>query len=107
MYYVDSEGSCIEGNAFAVGSGGTYAYSVLDSLNIPQYLSSNPSPEDLDATEAIFREKALDRALWAVRHATYRDGYSGGYLNLLEINSTGVHHLRRIDCRLLDISSQR
>ena len=106
---MDSDGSCVEGNVFSVGSGSTHAYPVIDALDItnPGLSSTSHSDGDdsLDAANALLRDKVIDQALWAVRHATYRDGHSGGYLNLLEVNATGVHHLRRIDCRLLDISS--
>jgi len=33
LYYVDSEGACIQGNLFCVGSGAQFAYAVLDSAN--------------------------------------------------------------------------
>lgn len=107
LFYVDQDGSCVEGNVFSVGSGSTHAYPVIDSLDITDPKPSSTSDDDdiLVTADALLRDKVIDQALWAVRHATYRDGYSGGYLNLLEVNATGVHHLRRIDCRLLDISS--
>ena len=31
LYYVDSEGSCVEGDIFCVGSGARLAYAILDS----------------------------------------------------------------------------
>ena len=31
LYYLDNDGNRIEGERFAIGSGGTYAYGVLDS----------------------------------------------------------------------------
>ncbi len=42
-------------------------------------------------------DQAVDRAVWAVRHATARDGYSGGWINVVVVNSTGVFHVKRID----------
>ncbi len=88
VYYVDNEGSCVEGDLFCVGSGSMSAYSVLDSI---------------EQLKDVQKEKAIDSALWAVKHATYRDGFSGGYINVIEVNSTGVFHLKRVDCRSLRI----
>jgi len=31
LYYVDNDGTRLKGNLFAVGSGSTYAYGVLDT----------------------------------------------------------------------------
>ncbi len=43
------------------------------------------------------REFAISTAVRAVKHATLRDGFSGGYINVLEVNSTGIHHILRVD----------
>jgi 20S proteasome alpha/beta subunit len=86
VFHVDSEGICVEGDLFCVGSGSALAYSVLDSV---------------DKLKDISKEKAIESAVWAVKHATHRDGFSGGYINVVEVNSTGVFHLKRIDCRTL------
>jgi 20S proteasome subunit beta 5 len=80
---VDDSGSCVQGNLFSVGSGSLLAYSILDSK-----LSSFSS-----------KDEAINAALSAVKHATYRDGFSGGYINVLEVNETGIFHLYRTDCR--------
>lgn len=53
--------------------------------------------------DSLELETVIDRAIWAVRHATHRDGYSGGYINAVLVNSTGIFHMKRIDCRLLPI----
>lgn len=92
VYYVDSEGTCVEGDLFCVGSGSQSAYSVLDS--------SPPLP-------CLRLDEALDTALWAVRHATMRDGFSGGYINVLVINSTGIFPVKRVDCSKMPISLRR
>jgi 20S proteasome alpha/beta subunit len=89
VYYVDSEGSCVEGDMFCVGSGSQIAYTVLDSVVL----------------RALTKEEALHTALWAVKHATHRDGFSGGYINVLEVNSTGIFHVQRVDCRDLTVLS--
>lgn len=31
LYYLDNDGNRIEGERFAIGSGGTYAYGILDT----------------------------------------------------------------------------
>lgn len=79
LFYLDSAGNCVEGPCFCVGSGATLAYAVLDA-------------EDLTS---LSLEAALDTAAWAVRHATHRDGFSGGFINVFRINSTGCHHVYR------------
>ena len=90
VYYVDSNGVCLKGNVFSVGSGSSLAYSIIDS-----------SWSDLQKTFNL--TQAVDLAVWAIRHATYRDSYSGGYINIIHLNSSGVHHIKRIDSRRLSI----
>ena len=65
MFYVDSDGTRLEGNLFSVGSGSTFAYGVLDS----EYR--------FDMTT----EEAIDLGRRAIYHATHRDAYSGGSIN--------------------------
>jgi len=89
LYYVDSDGSCVKGTVFCVGSGSQLAYSVLDDEK--ENLSNLPL------------QQAVQLATWAVRHAAHRDGFSGGYINIVHINATGCHHIRRIDSRLLSV----
>lgn len=123
LFYVDSEGSCLPGDLFCVGSGSTFAYSILDAV----YKSGNGNIDDeavqirsdksnsdgsgysrLTVTTSCLSDmdfhKAVDTALWAVRHATLRDGFSGGYINVLQVNATGVHHIRRVDSRAMQLN---
>ena len=88
IYYVDSEGNLVSGDVFCVGSGATLAYAVLDSTK--------------DLKHMCMHESA-DLALWAIRHATHRDGYSGGYINVYCIDETGVCQINRIDSKDLKI----
>ena len=88
VYYVDSEGVCVPGKVFSVGSGSSLAYSVLDTA-LPGLIS--------DASTDL--SHAIDVAVTAVSQATYRDSFSGGFINVLRVNSTGIHHLRRADAR--------
>jgi 20S proteasome alpha/beta subunit len=49
-------------------------------------------------------DEAINIAIKAVRHATARDAYSGGYINVLQVNESGVHHLKRINARLMELN---
>jgi 20S proteasome subunit beta 5 len=73
LYYVDSNGSRIQGNLFCVGSGQTFAYGVLDA----EY------NYDLEVADALELGK---RSILA---ATHRDAYSGGYINLYHLKEDG------------------
>ena len=73
LYYVDSDGSRLSNNMFSVGSGSTFAYGVLDS----------GYREDLSV------EEAYDLGERAIYHATHRDAYSGGVVNLYHMKATG------------------
>lgn len=65
LFYVDSDGSRMEGDKFSVGSGSTFAYGVLDSFNVG----------------TLSFEDAIDVARRSIFHATHRDAYSGGSVN--------------------------
>jgi 20S proteasome subunit beta 5 len=65
LFYVDSDGSRLEGDKFSVGSGSTFAYGVLDSVEIHN----------------MNVEEAIDIARRSIFHATHRDAYSGGSVN--------------------------
>jgi len=73
IYYVDSDGTRLKGNRFCVGSGGTYAYGVLDS--------------GYDFNLSV--EEACELGRRAIYHATHRDAYSGGTVNVFHIAQTG------------------
>ncbi|KAI9209870.1 LMP7-like protein [Polychytrium aggregatum] len=82
LYYVDSDGQRLAGNLFSVGSGSTYAYGVLDAGYRP----------DLTAEEAI------DLGRRAIYHATFRDAYSGGRINVYHVKETGWEFISQTDC---------
>jgi 20S proteasome subunit beta 5 len=65
IFYVDSDGNRLKGDAFCVGSGQTFAYGVLDS----------GLRHDLTVDEAL----ALGRR--AILAAAHRDAFSGGSIN--------------------------
>lgn len=73
LYYVDSDGTRLTNNLFSVGSGSTYAYGVLDS----------GYKWELDVDDAY------DLGKRAIYHATHRDAYSGGVVNLYHMKETG------------------
>ena len=56
-------------DCFSVGSGSTYAYGVLDS-ELKYNISIN---------------EAIELGKRAIYHATHRDAYSGGYINVYHI----------------------
>ena len=69
-------------SGFSVGSGSTYAYGVLDS----EY------KYDMTVDEAI----SLGRR--AIYHATHRDAYSGGYVNVYHVKEGGWVNISHDDC---------
>lgn len=73
VYYVDSDGSRIEGKKFSVGSGSTYAYGILDTGY--RY--------DMSVEEA----SELGRR--AIYHATFRDAASGGTVSVYHVGPEG------------------
>lgn len=73
LYYVDDDGTRLHGHLFSVGSGSTYAYGILDTYYKP----------DLSVDEAI------DLGKRAIYHATHRDAYSGGVINVYHVQPTG------------------
>lgn len=81
LFYVDSDGSRMDGKLFSVGSGSTYAYGVLDA----NY------HWDLTAEEAI------DLGRRAIYHATHRDGASGGVCNLYHMKESGWEFISQTD----------
>lgn len=73
LFYVDSDGTRLTDKLFSVGSGSTYAYGVLDA----------GYRWDLSV------EEAHELARRAIYHATFRDAYSGGHINLYHMKETG------------------
>lgn len=73
IYYVDDSGVRIKGDMFAVGSGSTYAQGILDE----EY--------HFDMSE----EEAIALGIKAIRHATFRDAGSGGFIGVYLLTSDG------------------
>jgi 20S proteasome subunit beta 5 len=93
LFYVDNSCNCVPGDLFCVGSGAPLAYGILDTA----------APDGLHALPTL--AAAVDVAVRAIRQATYRDAFSGGYINVLHINATGIHQLLRTDSRTLALPS--
>ena len=85
LYYVDSDGTRLQGHKFSVGSGSTYAYGVLDRGYRP------------DLTD----EEAQDLGRRAIYHATHRDAYSGGTINVYHVKPDGWHKISSDDMMIL------
>eukprot|EP00696_Hemimastix_kukwesjijk_P005013 gnl/Hemi2/16394_TR5467_c0_g1_i1.p1 gnl/Hemi2/16394_TR5467_c0_g1~~gnl/Hemi2/16394_TR5467_c0_g1_i1.p1 ORF type:complete len:266 (-),score=84.78 gnl/Hemi2/16394_TR5467_c0_g1_i1:101-898(-) len=73
LYYVDSDANRMKYHRFSVGSGSPYAYGVLDA------------GYRFDLTE----EEAQDLGRRAIYHATHRDAFSGGVVNVFLVTAKG------------------
>uniref|UniRef100_A0A8C4MQN7 Proteasome subunit beta n=1 Tax=Equus asinus TaxID=9793 RepID=A0A8C4MQN7_EQUAS len=73
LYYVDENGTRLSGNMFSTGSGNSYAYGVMDS----GYRNN------------LSIEEAYDLGRRAIVHATHRDSYSGGVVNMYHMKEDG------------------
>jgi len=73
LHYVDSDGTRQKGQRFSVGSGATYAYGVLDS----------GYRFDMSV------EEACELGRRSIHHATHRDAYSGGAINVYLVEENG------------------
>lgn len=69
LYYCDDEGKRVKGDRFAVGSGGTYAYGVLDT-----HYDFN-----------LGLEEAVTLARRAISEATFMDSGSGGVVRVCHV----------------------
>jgi len=81
LFYVDSDGTRMEGNLFSVGSGSVFAYGVLDA----------------NYRYDMTPEEAFDLGRRAIYHATHRDAYSGGINNLYWMKETGWEFMGAVD----------
>lgn len=73
IFYVDNTGVRIKGDIFAVGSGGTFALGILDN----------------ERRYSMTEDEAIALGIKAIRHATFRDAYSGGFINVYVITRDG------------------
>lgn len=77
LYYIDDDATRLRGRLFAVGSGGTFAYGVLDTNY--RY--------DMSLDEAV----AL--GIRSISSATYRDSASGGVVRVYHVTNQGTWNL--------------
>jgi len=82
LHYVDSDGTRLKGRLFSVGSGSTYAYGVLDT----------------SYRQDMSWEEAQELGRRAIYHATHRDSYSGGTVNVYKIDKDGWRKVSSDDC---------
>lgn len=73
LYYVDDNGCRLSGAMFSTGCGNSYAYGVMDS----------GYRDDLTV------EEAYELGRRGIAHATHRDAYSGGVVNLYHMKADG------------------
>jgi len=73
LYYIDNDAARIPGQLFAVGSGGTFAYGVLDT----QYRYK------------MTIEEAKTLGIRAIASATYKDSASGGVVRVYHVTNNG------------------
>ncbi|XP_001379947.1 proteasome subunit beta type-11 [Monodelphis domestica] len=85
LFYVYSDGTLLSGDVFSVGSGSPYAYGVMDR------------GYRYDMTI----EEAYTLARQAVAHATRRDAYSGGSVDLYHVKASGWERVSREDACVL------
>jgi len=81
LFYVDNDGTRLKGNLFSVGSGSTYAYGVLDS----------------GYSYELSVDEAIELGRRSIYHATHRDAYSGGYINVYHVHEDGWTKISRDD----------
>jgi 20S proteasome subunit beta 5 len=73
LYYIDDDATRLRGRLFAVGSGGTFAYGVLDT----QYRWD------------MSLEDAVDLGIRAIASATFKDSASGGVVRVYHVTNAG------------------
>ena len=77
LYYIDNDATRLRGKLFAVGSGGTFAYGVLDTNY--RY--------DLTLDEAV------KLGIRAIASATFKDSASGGVVRIYHVTNNGDWNL--------------
>lgn len=73
LYFLNDDGTRLEGRLFSIGSGSMYAYGVLDS-----YYKFDMSDEE-----------AVELGVRAIYHATHKDSGSGGVVRVYHIHEGG------------------
>lgn len=73
LYYVDDNGTRLSGRMFSTGCGSSFAYGVVDS----------------GYREDMTVEEAYELGRRGIAHATHRDAYSGGVVNMYHMQEDG------------------
>ena len=73
LYYIDNDATRLRGSLFAVGSGGTFAYGVLDT----------------NYRYDMTKEEAVALGIRAIASATYKDSASGGVVRVYHVTNEG------------------
>lgn len=77
LYYIDNDATRLRGSLFAVGSGGTFAYGVLDTQH----------RWDMTVDEAV------KLGIRAITSATFKDSASGGVVRVYHVTNEGSWRL--------------
>merc|ERR1719393_565040 len=73
LYYIDNDATRLKGKLFAVGSGGTFAYGVLDT----------------NYRYDMTLDEAVQLGIRAITSATYKDSASGGVVRVYHVTNQG------------------
>ena len=74
LYYIDNDATRVRGRLFAVGSGGTFAYGVLDT----------------NYRYDMTLDEAVKLGIRAITSATYKDSASGGIVRVYHVTNNGT-----------------
>ena len=77
LYYIDNDATRLKGHLFAVGSGGTFAYGVLDT----------------NYRWDLTLDEAVQLGIRAIASATFKDSASGGVVRVYHVTNNGDWNL--------------
>jgi len=77
LFYIDNDATRVKGRMFAVGSGGTFAYGVLDT----------------NYRYDMTLDEAVNLGIRAITSATYKDSASGGVVRVYHVTNNGTWKL--------------
>ena len=92
LFYVDNDGTRLKGQRFAVGSGATYAYLSSFNTSFIYLFISVTSFHRYGVLDSGYKwdmtaEEACELGRRSVYHATHRDAYSGGFINVYFVHA--------------------
>jgi len=74
LFYIDNDATRLKGSMFAVGSGGTFAYGVLDT----------------NYRYDLTLDQAVALGIRAIASATFKDSASGGVVRVYHVTNEGT-----------------